>query len=60
MLICMLYSYCKAKKERYKDMAVTVAQLEELECGWVDLMREVGLDDVTIATNLGYTLIAED
>ena len=38
-------------------MAVTAAQLEELECDWVDLMREVGLDDVTIAINLGYTLI---
>ena len=41
-------------------MAVTLAQLEELECGWVDLMREVGLDNNTIATNLGYTLVAED
>lgn len=38
-------------------MAVTVAQLEELECDWVDLMREVGLDDITIAANLGYTLV---
>lgn len=57
MLIYLLYFSYKVRKERYKPMVVTVAQLEELECGWVDLMREVGLDDITIATNLGYTLI---
>lgn len=57
MLIYLLYFSYKVRKERYKVMTITVAQLEELECGWVDLMREIGLDDVTIATNLGYTLI---
>lgn len=60
MLIYLLYFSYKVRKERYKGMAITVAQLEVLECGWVDLMREVGLDDNTIATNLGYTLVAED
>lgn len=41
-------------------MAVTITQLETLESGWVEWMREFNLDDNTIATNLGYTLVAED
>jgi hypothetical protein len=40
-------------------MSVTIAELEIIEKGFVELMRTFDLSDEEIAKNLGYTLITE-
>lgn len=40
-------------------MVITMAELEIIEKGFVELMRTFDLIDEEIATNLGYKLVAE-
>lgn len=55
----MVYNLITVKEREVITMAITMAELEIIEKGFVELMRTFDLTDEEIATNLGYKLVAE-